>query len=232
MADPASNSPVAYLREVRRARARFAKDPAALGQRLRQLNHARDLEAPSLPIPRSRPDVSPRVRSSRAADQRSGTAPFPAKPPPATRRPDPPPVQHVDVRRRTPAETAQVVQASVVAPQPQPAVPFTPVDRSPSHRPGVLGVPRDVADAFVLEVEAAIEGGLLRYTARRRLVARAGRLGIGTFDANLLIASVLHHEARHPPTTASQPQAGGIGRWIVAVLVVEAVAVVAWYALR
>lgn len=135
----------------------------------------------------------------------------------------------MDVRRKT---VPVVDAASVQAPPQHPAGVADALPRSPrppaATRPGVLGVPRDVADAFVLEIEAAIEGGLLRYTARRRLLARAGRLGIGPFDANLLIASVLHHEARTPAAQAAEPRRAGLGTWVVAVLAVEVIAVLTW----
>jgi hypothetical protein len=46
---------------------------------------------------------------------------------------------------------------------------------------------------FAQIVEANLCGPLLSYSARQRLLAEAERLGIGRFDANLIIASVQHH---------------------------------------
>ena len=69
----------------------------------------------------------------------------------------------------------------------------------------LFGVSGEVVELFITEVEAAVEGDVLRYTNRQRLIARAGALGIKRFDANLLIASALH--ARKPlrpvPETSS-----------------------------
>lgn len=71
--------------------------------------------------------------------------------------------------------------------------PFAYTSARPSERPSrVLGVSSEVAELFATEVEAAIEAGLLRFTERRRLIARAQRLGMSRFDANLVIASVLN----------------------------------------
>ncbi len=50
----------------------------------------------------------------------------------------------------------------------------------------------DAHARFARMVCEHVEGGVLRLTARRRLVLLAGGLGIGEFKANLIIAEVLH----------------------------------------
>jgi hypothetical protein len=47
-----------------------------------------------------------------------------------------------------------------------------------------------------------MEDGLLRFTARRRLLEAAGELGIAPFKANLIIAEVIHE--RQIPNPKSQ----------------------------
>jgi hypothetical protein len=56
------------------------------------------------------------------------------------------------------------------------------------------------AAAFGELVEKALDGPVLRYTQRIRLLKTAGRLGIGRFEANLLIAAALHRFRHLPPT--------------------------------
>ncbi|MGA2497733.1 MAG: hypothetical protein ABSH20_08330 [Tepidisphaeraceae bacterium] len=46
---------------------------------------------------------------------------------------------------------------------------------------------------FIDEVRQRLDGRVLRYSCREELLSRAEELGIGRFDANLLIASVQHH---------------------------------------
>jgi hypothetical protein len=91
----------------------------------------------------------------------------------------------------TSASTTQHVSVRPIAPA------------SPRHISPVLGIPPDLSARFVQDIESAIttDGGYLRYTSRSRLLARAHRLGIHRFNANLLIASVLN--AHRPPTLPS-----------------------------
>lgn len=98
----------------------------------------------------------------------------------------------VTVRRVQPA-------AALKAPlTPPPTSPVASTNRAretfaePVIAPGVLAVPREVAELFLTEISARLEGDVLRYTARRELLERAARIGISRFDANLLIASALH----------------------------------------
>jgi hypothetical protein len=67
--------------------------------------------------------------------------------------------------------------------------------------------------AFSRAVAQAMEGPILRYSRRQRLLQLAARLGVGRFEANLIIARV-QHQTRHaslpraprPATPAAAPR--------------------------
>lgn len=52
----------------------------------------------------------------------------------------------------------------------------------------------DPGERFSDMVALALDGPVLRYSQRQKLLGQAGRMGIGRFQANLLIASVLHEK--------------------------------------
>ena len=54
-------------------------------------------------------------------------------------------------------------------------------------------------DAFAMEVVNLLEGPTLRHSQRRALLATAHRLGIGRFEANLVIAAVQHRHIAEAP---------------------------------
>ena len=90
------------------------------------------------------------------------------------------------------------------------------------------------AQAFAERVAAGLDGPVLRYATRRTLLRDAGRTGIGTFEANLIIAAV-QHERRSAcvPTQAPQEPARargliGFGTLLVIFAVEAAVALGAW----
>jgi hypothetical protein len=91
------------------------------------------------------------------------------------------------------------------------------------------------ARAFAERVEAGLDGPVLRYTTRRNLIAEARRLGIGDFEANLLIAAVQHERrgtAVPSPVTREASPAQGLayfGSVLVIVLVEAALAIGAWH---
>jgi len=100
------------------------------------------------------------------------------------------------------------------------------------------------ARAFAERVEAGLDGPVLRYTTRRKLIAEARRLGIGDFEANLLIAAVQHERrgtavpsprrgtAVPSPVTREASPAQGLayfGSVLVIVLVEAALAIGAWH---
>jgi hypothetical protein len=83
--------------------------------------------------------------------------------------------------------------------------------RRQMSRPAMIAVPRprpvrpparprpiaDMAEAhaqFAQQVAEQMEDGLLRFTARLRLLDAAAKLGIAAFKANLIIAEVLHEQ--------------------------------------
>ena len=90
------------------------------------------------------------------------------------------------------------------------------------------------AQAFAERVAAGLDGPVLRYATRRTLLRDAGRMGIGTFEANLIIAAV-QHERRSAcvPTQAPQEPARArglisFGSLLVIFAVEAAVALGAW----
>src|SRR4051812_20814253 len=52
------------------------------------------------------------------------------------------------------------------------------------------------ARLFSARVAAALDEGILRYSARKDLLREAARMGLGNFEATLLIAAVQHGEGR------------------------------------
>ena len=83
----------------------------------------------------------------------------------------------------------------------------------------VRGFSRAVADR--------LDGGVLRWDDRRDLIARARRLGIDRFEANLIIAGVQHNA---PPSPAETAAADSWGRSVAVFAVVQSLIVVAaWW---
>jgi hypothetical protein len=72
----------------------------------------------------------------------------------------------------------------------------------------------------------SLEGGLLRYSARLRLIAAAARMGIERFEANLIIAAVQNRARPRPSIRASRP-AWRSAHWAAALVAVEAVVLLA-----
>jgi hypothetical protein len=82
----------------------------------------------------------------------------------------------------------------------------------------------DVEREFLAEISRRLSGEVLRYSERRRLLRRAEGLGIGRFQANLLIATAQHRAG----TTTLDPRRPAPGRlpWSVVIgvaLIAEAV---------
>lgn len=73
------------------------------------------------------------------------------------------------------------------------------------------------AGNFARLVEQCVEGGVLRYARRQRLIEVALRLGMDEFDASLLIASVLHRMTRQ---TEAQRGHGRRGRWLIGAITI------------
>jgi hypothetical protein len=92
----------------------------------------------------------------------------------------------------------------------------------------------EVSAEFADTVAQTIDGPVLRYSQRQVLVREAGRRGIGRFEANLIIAAVLHRrglgqEYELPPVP------GGVMGWVWPVLtfvgVQGAIVAGAWWVL-
>ncbi len=60
-------------------------------------------------------------------------------------------------------------------------------------------IPRGGVREFANRVAGRIDSPILRYSERLQLLREAGRLRIGRFEANLIIAAAEHHR-RQPPT--------------------------------
>jgi hypothetical protein len=87
----------------------------------------------------------------------------------------------------------------------------------------------DSYEHFAILAAQAMEAGTLRYSVRQRLARQAKALGIGSFEASLLIAAV-QHAARNYPDGSSEAPAGHSTRWIwLTILAVElAIALAVW----
>ena len=95
---------------------------------------------------------------------------------------------------------ARRVRAHVVEPVVQQTTRAEPVELAEPPRSSdvgdgvrsVLNAPADVVDGFAALVRAALDEGIIRHSRRQSLLRRAGRLGIGRFEATLIIAAVEH----------------------------------------
>lgn len=67
------------------------------------------------------------------------------------------------------------------------------------HLEHVLTVPPAIVRGYANAVADSLVAGVLPYADRDRLLRRAARLGIGRFDANLIIASVQHRSSDDRP---------------------------------
>lgn len=95
-----------------------------------------------------------------------------------------------------------------------------------------------LARRFAEQVLASLDGPVLRFAHRQELLREAARLGIGRFEANLLIAAVLHRRPRWQQAGPDRPDGR---RWLLTrrwagpllmVLAVQAAIVVgAWHLL-
>jgi hypothetical protein len=94
------------------------------------------------------------------------------------------------------------------------------------------------SERFGAMVERHLDGPVLCYSERQSLLRAAARLGIGRFEANLIIALVQHRAESEdvPVWTARTGCPQGANRWwpaMALVLALEATfSLVAWWALR
>lgn len=73
------------------------------------------------------------------------------------------------------------------------------------HR-AALRRPMDALDAFRGEIRLAVEGGLLRQSCRKALLARGRRIGLSDFQVQLLIAEVQFGDPEAPPLVNPRPE--------------------------
>ena len=93
--------------------------------------------------------------------------------------------------------------------------------------PSVFDAP--AAERFAVLVRYSLIGPLMPYSTRQALLRKAGRMGIGRFQANLIIAMVQHEAGGSPLSGPDAP--GGIS-WVWAVVgVVQVLIVVGAYLL-
>jgi hypothetical protein len=71
----------------------------------------------------------------------------------------------------------------------------------------ILGHRGAAARQFAGRVDRRLVGGLLPWSDRRTLIREAASLGIGRFDANLIIAAVQHASAAAEHSPSPQPRA-------------------------
>jgi hypothetical protein len=93
-----------------------------------------------------------------------------------------------------------------------------------------VAAPIGAQEQFLQLVFDHLDGSLLRYSVRTRLIRQAERMGIGRFDANLLIATAQHRRRKMVPTAEATD--AGPRRWAVvasAVAVQGAILVSAWW---
>jgi hypothetical protein len=67
--------------------------------------------------------------------------------------------------------------------------------------------PSTDARPFLRQVRQTLDGNLLHYTDRMRLLADADRMGIARFEANMLIATVQHRAQTEPMQSSKPPTA-------------------------
>jgi hypothetical protein len=85
------------------------------------------------------------------------------------------------------------------------------IDATASHAPAM----------FLQLVLDHLDGGLLRYSVRARLLRQAERLGIGRFEANLIIATAQHHR-RGIASAAPPPERTPTGLLLAAAVLLQA----------
>ena len=93
-------------------------------------------------------------------------------------------------------------------------------------------VPAGRCDTFAKEVERRLEGPILRHAQRRALLAAAHRMGIGRFEANLVIAAVQHRRVTEAPPRTIPAAPGRVVHLAPLALVLAVQALIGWGAWR
>jgi hypothetical protein len=68
----------------------------------------------------------------------------------------------------------------------------------------IVPLPAGAAQTFAALVRERMEGPVLRYSHRARLLRAAEQSGIGRFEANLIIAAVQHEAGANRPATKTR----------------------------
>jgi hypothetical protein len=89
----------------------------------------------------------------------------------------------------------------------------------------------DPSAEFSEYVRSKLDGPVLRYSQRLELVKVAERCGIGRFEANLVIASVLHREGRGQEYEMAPENAGWLAPLLTAVVLQGVIVAGAWWVL-
>ncbi len=121
--------------------------------------------------------------------------------------------------------------------EPQPRRPIPCVSRPARQSEAPRPLP-DAAVWFAQLVEAHLEGALLRYSMRQRLLRQADRLGLHRFEANLIIATIQHRrrylldEPAEAVDPAGRSHTASSTRWLpaaaAAVLLQSAILTALW----
>ncbi len=115
------------------------------------------------------------------------------------------PARQATLRRRGQTEALRQPRRTIAVPRRAPSVPASvpPTRPEPTHEPEFKSTAAaiDIYKRFAALVADHVQQGLLRFTARQRVMLLAEGMGIGSFKANLIIAEVLHdlRDGRYPP---------------------------------
>ncbi len=109
-----------------------------------------------------------------------------------------------------------------------------PAGESASAARATVPAPETASDAFTFYVRQNLEAPILRYSQRLKLLKQAQRMGVGRFEANLVIARVLHEqgigqEIEYGP---DQPKGGWMAPLLTFIIVQAAILGGAWWMLR
>ena len=103
---------------------------------------------------------------------------------------------------------------------------------APPVKNPIVPLPAGAAQTFAALVRERMDGPVLRYSHRARLLRTAERSGIGRFEANLIIAAV-QHEAGANNSTSTAPGRTWMPGALVAVAATQSlIAVAVWWVVR
>jgi hypothetical protein len=98
----------------------------------------------------------------------------------------------------------------------------------PSPAPAPPPRPADPSNHFADYVRARLDGPILRYSQRLTLLKEAQRQGLGRFEANLVIAKVLHQEGMGQ-TYELRPKSTWLGMALVIALLQSLIVAGIWW---